>query len=210
MPSWRPLRIAWSCYWLHENGVREQARVVEKLPERATLALLVEQGPHAGQACTAGTSFEVFEATEKGDLLQVVYVDWKPGECELESTIEASGRVLGSFVGLLAAVGILLLAAGAFLHRSFTRPEHPARRLQAEPRDVRCPACGKAMDEGYVPLLAGMSWRRLGEPIGLPHALRGMPGSVGWRGRPRLHAVRCVPCEVVTLQLGEPERRRAG
>jgi hypothetical protein len=76
--------------------------------------------------------------------------------------------------------------------------------MQADPREVRCPACGKAMDEGYVPLLSGMSWRRIGEPIGLPHALTGMPGTVGRRGRPRLHAFRCVPCEIVTLQVGLP------
>jgi hypothetical protein len=202
--SWRPLVIAWNCYWLHENAPREQARVMHKLEEQATFALLIEEGPHAGQGCTADTSRSIFEATQKGDLLPVVYVEWKPGECELESTIEASAWVLWSFIALLGFLCLLLIGLGAFLHRTFRRPRDPRRRMPVEPRDMRCPVCGKAMDEGYVPLLAGLHWRRIGDPVGLPHALHGLPGTVGWRERPRLHAFRCVPCEIVTLQYGEP------
>lgn len=207
VPMWRPLHVAWQCYWLHENGEREQARVVKKLDESATFALAIEQGPHGGQACTADTSLALYEATPEGALLEVVVVDWKPGTCELSSTIDASGRLLWSFVGVLAAAVLGLLALGAFVHRSFTRAAHPRRRMPVAARDVRCPVCGKAMDEGYLPLLAGLHWRRPGEPVGLPHALRGLPGTVGWRERPRLHAFRCAPCEIVTLQYGDPTRR---
>lgn len=202
--SWRPLSIAWSCYWLHQNAAREQARVLEKLPDRAVFVLSIEEGPHAGQACTADTSRASFDETREGELLTVVYVEWKPGECELESTIEASAWVLGSFIALLGFVALLLVALGAFFHRSFTQPQAPVQRMPVQPGEVRCPVCGKLMDEGYVPLLAGLHWRKLGDPIGLPHALHGLPGTVGWRSRPRLHAFRCVPCEVVTLQYGDP------
>jgi hypothetical protein len=207
VPLARPLRVAWQCYWLHENGVRERAQVLHKL-ENATFALLIAEGPHAGEACTADTSLAIFEATEVGDVLEVVRLETRPGECELSSTIEASARVLWIITG---GIGFLLLgvvALGVFLTRSFTRPTQPLRRIEADPRDVRCPVCGKAMDEGYLPLVAGIHWRRLGEPIGLPHALGGLPGTVGWRGRPRLHAFRCAPCEIVAFQYGEPPRRR--
>jgi hypothetical protein len=204
--SWGPLRIAWHCYQLHLDAPREQARVVQKLDEHGVFVLSIHEGAHAGQSCTAGTSQGIYHATQKGDVLPVVYVEWKPGNCELESTIEASGLVLWSFIGALAVAVLLLAAVGLFFQRSFTRPAFPSRRMEAEPRDLRCPVCGKQMDEGYVPSLAGLHWRRLGEPIGLPHALGGLPGTVGWRGRPRLHAFRCVPCEVVALQYGDAKR----
>jgi hypothetical protein len=209
LPLYGPLRTAWSCYRLHDNGEREQARVLEKLEEHGSFALLIEEGSHAGDACTADTSKAIFAATERGDTLEVVYVDWKPGTCELSSTIEASAQLLWIlFAGLAFVIGSLL-AFGLFLQRSFTRPAHPARRMAVDARDVRCPACGKAMDEGYVPLLSGVHWRRPGEPIGLPHALAGLPGTVGWKGRPRLHAFRCAPCEILTLQYGDPPGRRS-
>ncbi|MGH0029627.1 MAG: PF20097 family protein [Myxococcota bacterium] len=203
---WSPLRVAWSCYRLHDAAPREQARVVEKLPQ-AVLALRVEEGPHAGQACTADTSVAIHQATERGQVLEVVYVDWKPGTCELVSTLEASAHFLRAVLAVLAAIALGLILLGRFLQRTLTLPGEPARRLAGDARDVRCPSCGKAMDEGYLPLLAGIHWRRIGDPVGLPHALRGLPGTVGWRGRPRLHAFRCVPCEVLTVQYGDPPTR---
>jgi hypothetical protein len=206
VPLAGPMRIAWQCYWLHENGVREQAEVMHKL-ENATFALLITEGPHAGEACTADTSPAIFDATELGDVLEVVHFDSRPGECELSSTIEASAQLLWILSGGLGFALLGILAIGTFLTRSFTRPVYPLRRIAADPRGVRCPACGTEMDEGYLPVLSGIHWRKLGEPIGLPHALGGLPGTVGWRGRPRLHAFRCVPCEIVMFQYGDPPRR---
>jgi hypothetical protein len=201
LPLWQPLRTAWRCYALHAAAERERGEVLHKL-EDAVLALRIVEGSHAGDGCIAGTSWEIFERTEPGAVLDLVVVPGREGRCELVTTIEASGRLLWLISGALAMllVGVLALAAG--LTRSFTRPVQPVRRLKAEPREVRCPACGKVMDEGYLALLSGIHWRRLGEPVGLPHALAGMPGTVGWRRRPRLHAFRCVPCEVVTFQYG--------
>lgn len=207
VPVWGPLRSAWLCYQLYADGEREQAEVLEKLEGRTTLVLGIEEGSHAGTSCTAGTSAAIYEATEPGERLAVVYLDAKPGDCELVTTIEASRTVLALFVGLLGGVLTFLIGVGIFLTRSFTRAGEPDRPMHADPRDVRCPACGKAMDEGYVPLVAGLHWRARGEPIGLPHALRGLPGTVGMRGRPKLHAFRCVPCEILTLQYGRPDGR---
>ena len=107
---------------------------MEKLDAEASFVLIVEEGPHAGQACTADTSRAIFQATQKGDVLPVVWVDWEPGECELESTLEASGVVLWSFVALLGFLTLLLVALGAFFHRSFTQPRGPQRRMPVQPR----------------------------------------------------------------------------
>lgn len=208
VPLARPMTAAWRCLWLHDHAARERAVVLHKFDENGRFALQIEEGPNAGTACTAGTSQAIFDATSLGDRLEVVSVEWKPGRCELVTTIEASAHLLWWMSAVVGAVVAGLLVFGAALTRSFTRPAHPPRRMEAEPRDVRCPSCGKQMDEGYVPVLAGLHWRRLGEPLGLPHALSGMPGTVGWRGRPRLHAFRCVPCEILTVQYGNPPQPR--
>ena len=33
-------------------------------------------------------------------------------------------------------------------------------------------------------------------------AIGGFPGTVGWRGRPLVHAFRCTGCEILALQYG--------
>jgi hypothetical protein len=66
------------------------------------------------------------------------------------------------------------------------------------------------MEEGYLPLVSGIQWRKGSEPIGLPHALKGLAGTVGWRGRPRLHAFRCSRCEIVSFQYGKPSDNQLG
>lgn len=206
VPLAGPLGVAWHCYQLHRSGEPEQAEVLHKL-EGAVLALRVVEGSHAGESCTADTSAAIYRSLSVGDRVSLVVVPQRPGDCELVSTIEASGRLLWLLSALVALLVGGIVGLGAFLHRTFTRPGYPARRLAADPGAVRCPCCGGAMEEGYVPLLAGLHWRRPGEPVGLPHALRGLPGTVGLRGRPRLHALRCARCLVLTLQLGVPESR---
>ena len=52
-------------------------------------------------------------------------------------------------------------------------------------------------------LLAALHWRAIEEPIGMPHALSGLPGTVGWRTRPRLHGFRCATCSIVTFKYGD-------
>ena len=52
VPLWGPLRVAWHCYWLHENGQRARAELVHKL-EHDTLVLRMVEGSQSGQACTA-------------------------------------------------------------------------------------------------------------------------------------------------------------
>jgi hypothetical protein len=201
VPVSGPLRVAWRCYRLHESGQHAQAELVQKL-EPDTLVLLLSDGRQAGHACTARTSRAIHAAARTGEWFQVVYFEDRPGDCVLASTIEASGIVLLAVLGGLASLLLLLVGVGVWLHGSFSRPAAPRRRMRVAPDSVRCPACGGAMDEGYLPLLAGVHWRRLGDPIGMPHALGGLPGTVGWRGRPLVHAFCCAGCQILSVQYG--------
>jgi hypothetical protein len=74
--------------------------------------------------------------------------------------------------------------------------------LPGDPARLACPSCGAAMEQGALVPMGGVHWREIGAPIGLPSAFGGLPGTVGWRGRPRLHAARCTRCEVVTFRYG--------
>jgi hypothetical protein len=197
---WRPMVVAWRCYRMHENGARAETELVRKLD--GLLVLRFTSGPLRDQACTAKTSAAHYESLQTGDPLEVVTLDDRPGECVLVATVENSGLVLWSISGVLFFGLLLALALGLWLQRTFTRPEAPRRRMLVD--RMTCPGCGKEMEEGYVPLVAGLHWREIGEPVGLPSALRGLPGTVGWRERPRLHSFRCQACELLTLQYGQP------
>ncbi len=197
--AYRPLAAGFACYWRAARGEPGRAEVVGK-HEEVGLILELRSGSRAGTSCSAGTSSAIYRETRTGDVLDVVVLPDRPGECELVSTLEASAAVLWGVTGLLLALLLGIGLLGVFLQRSFARVPAPTTRLDVA--EVRCPRCGAPMIEGYLPLLAGLHWRVRGQPVGLPHALAGLPGTVGWRGRPRPHAFRCAPCQVITLRYG--------
>jgi hypothetical protein len=209
VPLLSPLEVVWRDYRLHQRGERAEAELVERL-ERQRLALRFTTGPHAGRICSANAPLSVYERAEPGASLPVVYLAERPGDCVLASTVETSAFLLWALVPGLVCVVLLFLGIGIWLQRSFTRPGLPRNPMQVAPDAVACPVCGAGMVEGYLPLLAGVHWREIGEPIGLPHALGGLPGTVGWRGRPLLHAFRCAGCEVITFRYGFAKPVRIG
>ncbi len=197
----RPMAIAWRCYQMHASGERAETRVVHKL-ESPTLALQIASGPRAGEACTTKTSPAHHEALEIGDPLAVVYISDQPDECVLVATLENSALVLWAFTGGIAGAVLLILAAALLIHRSLSATPFLTSHMNVDPKQMVCPQCGSEMDEGYIPLLSGLNWRASGEPIGIPHALSGLPGTVGLRARPRLHAFRCQHCSIATFKYG--------
>lgn len=194
-----PMETAWRCYQLHARGERAQTEVVGKAP-RIGLVLRVTSGSRAGTSCTADTSEGHLAAAVPGDVLEVVLPEGKPGECVLVATIENSAALLTAVAALLVVLVLVLVLLGLFVQRSFTRPGVPSTRFDLPPGAAACPRCRAPMAEGYLPLLASVHWRDAGRPVGLPHALAGLPGTIGWRERPRVHAYRCPTCAIVTFQ----------
>jgi hypothetical protein len=198
---YEPLWVAWRCYRLHEDGEHVAAEVVGKDPQLG-LILQVTEGSQAGNACTADASAAQYEGVEPGDRLAVVVRPEVPGECTLESTLTASLVVLWVVSAGVGFALLLLASVGVWIHRGLVAAPRLTSHLGLESKDVKCPSCGEEMAEGYLPILSGIHWRRLEQPIGLPHALSGMPGTVGWKGRPCLHAFRCETCRIVTFGYG--------
>jgi hypothetical protein len=200
-PLYRPMRGAWLCYARHAAGERASAEVVSAY--EGGLVLRLTSGPHRDASCTARASET---SGEPGETLRVVYHPDR-SECVAVDTLERSRAVLWALTSGLGCVLLLIFAVGLGLQRALRRPGAPQRRMPVDPGSMACPACGGKMAEGYLVLLAGVHWREPDQPVGLPHALSGLPGTVGWRGRPRLHAFRCTSCEILSAQYGLPETR---
>lgn len=205
----RPFLVAWRCYEAAASGDWATAEIVGK-HETVGLVLQVASGSRRGEACTLKVAEGFYAEAQTGELLDVVVRSDRPGECLRVETVEASHAFLVTFAAVCACVALGVILVALLIQRSFGARPPPTSFLDVAAPHVVCPRCGKEMAEGYVPLLAGLHWRRPGEPVGLPHALGGLPGTVGWKGRPRLHAFRCEPCEVITLRYGkQPAVHRA-
>jgi len=200
-PLARPLAGAWRCYSQWESDPRAMAEVVERDPP--ILILKLTSGPETGTRCFAKTSETL---AEPGETLQVAY---RPSTqtCVARATVERSAALLWALSSGLGCVLLLIALVGLGLQRAFTRPAAPQRRMEVDRDALACPACGGKLTEGYVVPLAGVHWREPDQPIGMPSALGGLPGTVSWRGRRRLHAFRCASCEILIAQYGLPQSR---
>ncbi len=198
-----PLGIAWRSYDLYANGVHAGAEIVEKVGG-FDFQVRIASGPRTGHECRVSPSAAIYDAKEVGDLVAVVIPPDEPDDCLLEATLEASGLALAVVAGMTGMLLLLLASVGVFVHRSYREADVTlTSHLDVDAKDMTCPSCGAEMAEGYVAVLAGLHWRAIDEPIGMPHALSGLPGTVGWRGRPRLHGYRCDSCCVVTFKYGK-------
>jgi hypothetical protein len=203
LPVWNPLLRAWRCYADYAGAPQAQVELIEVLEENHGLFHFVD-GARAGQPCSIRASYWSSANATPGDRFRVAYLDQRPGECVPVATLENSQILLWVISTLLILVLLPVLGAGFWLHHSLRKIGVPQRRMEIDPGGVVCPVCAGKMAEGYSPLLAGIHWRDAGQPLGLPHALSGLPGTVGWRGRAIVHAFRCPGCEVLTLQYGKP------
>jgi hypothetical protein len=195
---WRPFMTAWDCYADWSGGTVALGEVVEATAETGLVLRFEEPGQETCKAHLGASSLSEYEL---GDRVLAYRRADRPGVCELEVTIDAARALLVASAALLVALLLGILLVAKVVSRSLS--ETPSLTTQFDTgQPLACPRCTKPMAEGYLPLLAGIHWRRVSEPVGIPHALKGLPGTVGWWGRPRVHAYRCEACEVVTFRYG--------
>ena len=191
-----PFLRALRCYTDWASGEVAEGEVVKADPE-VGLVLRFDDG----QACSVNLGPTALEDFELGEGVMAVRRGDRPGECELLSTIEASRAFLTAFAALVVALLLLVLLTAIGLNRVLNQVPELTTRFDAGP--LPCPRCQAPMEEGYLPLQSGVPWRRPDQPIGVAHAFHGLPGTApGLRTRPRVHAYRCEPCEVVTFRYG--------
>ena len=202
---WKPFATAWTCYFDWSAGGRESAEVIESNSESGVVLQLTESD---GETCVAYLGYTSFEDHRPGDSMFVYRRADRPGRCEIEASIEAAKALLTAVSSVLVVLLLGLILIVKVVTRSITAVPELTTRFDApdrsgdQPAVFPCPRCAKPMKEGYLPLLSGVHWRNPQDPVGLPTALGGLPGTVSWRGRPRVHAYRCEPCEVLTFRYG--------
>lgn len=193
-----PFLRALRCYDDWASGTVAAGEVIEAEPELG-LVLQFEDG----EACTVALGPASLEDFEPGEDVMAVRRADRPGRCELASTIEASQALLIALAAMVVVTLLLVVLIAIGFHRMLTQVPELTTHFDDVAAPVPCPRCEKPMEEGYLPLQAGVPWRKPGEPVGLVNAFRGLPGTVvGLRHRPRVHAYRCEPCEVVTFRYG--------
>jgi hypothetical protein len=197
----RPLVNVWRSYDAAVNGEHAEAELVDK-DEDLGLTLAIRSDSTEALSCVAEASPAIIERAEPGDVFEVVLKPGKPGECYLESSLRLASVIMWAFAGMLVVSVALILALGFFLHRSYADVPALTTRFAAGPSQLSCASCGQPMRAGYVVPMGGIHWRDGGEAIGLPLVIGGLPGTVGWKGRPRLQAFRCQTCDVVTFKHG--------
>ncbi|MBW2291305.1 MAG: hypothetical protein JRG94_03240 [Deltaproteobacteria bacterium] len=200
---WRPFLTAWTCYSDWSTGTVDEGEVVEATPETG-LVLRFAKTDVEGEAetCTAYLGVTRLEDYEIGDKIIAYRRADRPGVCEQQATIDAARALLSAVAATVVAALLFAFLIAKVVSRSLTKTPTLTTRFEPIPTPFPCPRCAKPMEEGYLPLVAGIHWRQTSEPIGLPHALAGLPGTVGWLGRPRVHAYRCEACTVVIFRYG--------
>ena len=192
---WRPMETALRCYSDWATGREAESTVVSV--ERV-LVLAFEDG----ESCTAPAGSSALEDFEPGDRVRAIRRADRPGVCELVSTVESARALLTAMAAVIASLLLGVFLVASVVSRSVSQRPALTTRFDGLGSPFPCPRCGKPMEEGYLPLLAGVHWRHQDDPVGLPHALGGLPGTVGLRRRPKLHAFRCEPCQAVIFRYG--------
>jgi hypothetical protein len=198
------------CVADYNEGERTEARVASLNDAGATMKALGADS----RSCLVGGS-DLPPNVAVGDEMVVVFRPGRPGSCTTADTLEAANAVLTAVGATLVALVLGLILVGRAVQRTLT--ETPKRTTHLDglagtassgaQAEVPCPRCAKPMEDGYLPLSAGIHWRGTDEPIGIAPAFGGLPGTGGWPLRARLHGLRCDACELVIFRYG---KARAG
>ena len=186
----------------YAEGVAGQARV-DQVHEHGVSVVFADAQPTAPiRSCFVARGDLPEAMPGVGAMLDVVTHRSQPERCTTADTLVAAQSLLRALAAVVVCFALTLVLVGIGVQRSLTQVPSLTTRLDFAPERVRCPRCDKPMAEGYLPLVAGLHWRGRDEPVGVTNALGGLPGTASWRGRARVHALRCEPCELLLMRYG--------
>ncbi len=211
---------------LLNEGVKENAQIIAKgilvddkllwsyetqLSDNHQFRVKIHNGNNDEDTCQFGVSKSLYDYTPPGGKIPVTFLPDNPQKCGLSAVISRTQPVLSWGIGLSAFM--LLFAAGSsfFIHRMHKRPGPGSScklttKIESE-NSVICPECNAEMTEGYLPMGLGINWRNIDQPVGIPTIFSGLPNTVLWLKRPKLHAYHCEKCKVVIFKYGKREIR---
>lgn len=155
--------------------------------------------------CKLPVSKKRYESHDPGDVVSVAYLPADPGKCMLVSEIEFNYSLLSIIISLGLFFILLGLLFIVYIYSQYKKPDSagsPFLTTSFENDRILCPECGTPMEEGYIPVTGGITWRERNESTGIPTIMSGLPGTVFWYKRPKLHAFRCRNCRNVIFKHG--------
>lgn len=202
--TWGALETAWNEIRVWSSEPPELGEVLEVSEE---VGLRIRFGGAGGEICKADFGVTSLEDHTPGDRVRAYRRSDRPGKCLLEDAAEASRVLLASLVAMIVVMLLGLVLAAMVATRKLREVPVLTTRLDPALGSTECLRCARPMGEGYLPLLSGIHWRELGDPVGIPTVFGGLPGTVRWWGaRPMAHAFRCESCEVVLFRYGKDGR----
>lgn len=155
--------------------------------------------------CEAVVSKNIYDRFKLKNEIRVLH-ESSAARCYLPQNLK--GLYIISIAGLSFGVIFLLifLLLAIYIYKSFRKVRSPIKlstEISVAKDKIICPECLIEMEEGYIPGVGGINWRKRKDPIGLPNMLTGLPGTVFWFKRPILHAFKCKKCSVVIFKYGK-------
>ena len=157
--------------------------------------------------CQFSVSEILYDNHPIGSKIPVLYLPEDPQKCKRHDSIPEVQRTLT--VGLSVSAFMVLFAFSSFffVYRSYNQQGPGDVRLFATnielEEGIRCPKCNLEMTEGYLPMGGGIVWRNIDQPVGIPTIFSGLPGTVFFGKRPKLHAYHCERCKMITFKYGK-------
>ncbi len=204
---------------LDSEGVKTEAAIVKR-ETRIDQSLLGVFSSHAGNHrfsvefkdlsenvhhSAFNVSKLLFERYEVGDVIQVVCLREDPTKCTAAAHV-GNTKLISKYsviCGVIVWLFFVLVPGviGVFL---ITRTGG-SMNITLEVKEMKCPECFMPMQEGYIPLISGINWRRRGESVGMLTLFSGLPGTVWWNpfNRPKLPGFHCPDCKVVLFKYGK-------
>jgi len=207
-------------YNLDKNGISSKAEIKMKgvlvngeieitgntLPSDHHQFLVAYGNPGGKEVfCRLTVSKKRYDSQNPGDIISIKYLETSPSDCMLSSELDLNYSLLTLMMSLGIFFAVLGLIFLFYIYTQYRKPKsgHPVElTTRFEKNGINCPECNRTMEEGYIPSVGGISWRDIDESMGIPTILSGLPGTIYWLKRPKLHAFRCRECKVVLFKHG--------
>ncbi len=153
--------------------------------------------------CKLPVSKKRYESHKPGDEVSIAYLPSVPDKCMLIPEIEFNYNLLSVIIGLGSFFSVLGVLFIIYIYGQYRKPdsaESVGLTTGFDRNQLNCPECGTGMSEGYIPVTGGITWRGKSESTGIPTIMSGLPGTVFWFKRPKLHAFRCYNCKNVVFK----------
>lgn len=207
-------------YRLLTSGMVENARIIRKgimvndalewrelsqSDQENQLQVMLSGTVNVGKSCQFTVSEEIYDTHPIGSKILVSYLPGKQSNCRALDSIPGVQRILTIGMGfsiLMMLIGFTSLFLTIRSHNIAGPGDASALTTNLHINGMPCPKCNANMTEGYLTTGRGIVWRDIDQPVGIPNMFSGLPGTVFFGKRQKLHAYHCDSCMIATFKYG--------